>query len=371
MGKITRRALLLGGAGLGVSGGVMGLSWVRGSNRYEDLVNRTWQPVEPVGQAFPNSHERLVAYACMAANAHNTQPWKFSVFEDRIHIAPDFNRATPVVDPEHRHLFASLGCAAENLSVAAQASGFSAPVTFQDDGCTVHLIGDEKAASRSNPRFEAIPNRQCVRAIYDGRALSDADLQGLREALDDEEVSAFLVTNRAEIDQLRDLILSANSVQLKNQAFRNELKAWIRFSGREAAETRDGLYAPASGNPAVPGWLGRRIFDLVVSADGENAKYAEQIASSAGLVVLAAHRDDPIGWMQAGQSCQRFALEATARGVRYAFLNQPIEVAEMLPELQAMLRTDLRPNLLMRFGYGPTLPRSLRRSAEDVITRSG
>lgn len=48
----------------------------------------------------------LVRYATVAANGHNTQPWRFHVDEGRIAILPDFSRRTPVVDPDDHHLVA-------------------------------------------------------------------------------------------------------------------------------------------------------------------------------------------------------------------------------------------------------------------------
>ena len=150
-------------------------------------------------------------------------------------------------------------------------------------------------------------------------------------------------------------------------AFVQELKDWVRFNGRQAAATGDGLYAAAAGNPPMPAWLGRRFFDMAFTVDAENEKYRGHMATCAGAVALVAERDDPVGWIAAGRASQRFALEATARGLKYAFLNQPIEALEVRPDLQSVLATDRRPNLLMRFGKGPSTKKSLRRPLDAVI----
>ena len=64
----------------------------------------------------------------------------------------------------------------------------------------------------------------------------------------------------------------------------------------------------------------------------------------------------------------RFALQATVLGIRNAFLNQPVEVAAVRPPFAAALGlAGLRPDLVVRFGRGPTLPRSLRRPVEAVM----
>lgn len=65
----------------------------------------------------------FVRFATLAANSHNTQPWRFVVRETGVSIAPDLTRRIPVVDPDDHHLFVSLGCAAENFTIAATANG--------------------------------------------------------------------------------------------------------------------------------------------------------------------------------------------------------------------------------------------------------
>jgi len=49
-------------------------------------------------------------------------------------------------------------------------------------------------------------------------------------------------------------------------------------------------------------------------------------------------------------------------------LNQPVEVADLRPELARLIGfPSRRPDLVMRFGYGPALPFSLRRPVAAVF----
>ena len=68
----------------------------------------------------------LVRYATLAASSHNTQPWRFRLSPGGMAILPDMSRRCPEVDPDDHHLYASLGSAAENLLLAAQAAGLHA-----------------------------------------------------------------------------------------------------------------------------------------------------------------------------------------------------------------------------------------------------
>ena len=308
----------------------------------------------------------LIRYATMAASSHNTQPWRFRVGARSIGIEPDFSRRTPVVDPDDHHLYASLGCAAENLSLAARGRGRAGEVTVSGDG-TIR-VSLEPDRPQPSPRFDAVLMRQCTRAVYDRTAVADDIIGRLAMAVDGTGVEARVVIDDAERNDILDLIVAGNSRQFDDPAFRSELKAWLRFNRAAAARTRDGLFSAASGNPALPNWLGPIMYDLTVTTDRENRKTIEQIRSSSGIVVFVADTDGPAGPVAAGRAYQRFALQATVEGLKHAFVNQAVEVPEVRRDLQSLLSLgDRRPNLVVRFGRGPAMPRSLRRPVDDVI----
>jgi hypothetical protein len=312
----------------------------------------------------------FVRYATLAPSGHNTQPWRFRIGDSRIDISPDLARRTPVVDPDDHHLFVSLGCAAENLALAAGARGRPGELHFEpaSGGSVVFAfsVGPEVDSSLA----EAIPKRQSTRADYDGRAaVSAAELQMLATAAAVPGVDLILITDRPQIDRVRDLVVAGNSNQMADAAFVRELKSWLRFSPCEAITTGDGLFSASSGNPTLPAWLGPSLFDWVFKAGAENEKYARQLASSVGIAVFVAQREDREHWVLAGRACQRFALQATALGLKYAFINQPVEVARLRSELAGLIGLPgRRPDLVMRFGHGPTLPFSARRPLQAVVT---
>jgi len=310
----------------------------------------------------------LVRYATLAANSHNTQPWRFSSGDGSLQILPDFSRRTAVVDPDDHHLFASLGCAAENLSLAARARGRAGDVRFDLAGDGRALVDLRPAPPRESKLFAAIPLRQCSRVTYDGKAPPRDALERLRGAGSAYGVRSVFIADEKTSEGVLDLVVAGNSRQLDDPAFLAELKAWIRFNPDAAVAGGDGLYAGSTGNPALPSWLGSLLFDLLLRKSAENDKYAEQIRSSAGLVVFVATSDDREGWFDAGRAYQRFALQATVDGLKHAFINQAVEVPEVRSELQSLLGLgDRRPNLVVRYGYGPRMPRSLRRPVSDVV----
>ncbi len=334
------RRTVIGGAAALVAAGAAAGGWrlATGSMPAYDR----WVAAQRGAPAAPAEAAELIRLATLAPNGHNTQPWRFRVGPDRIEVVADLARRTPVVDPDDHHLHVSLGAAAETLAIAGAALGRPGEIAPMPDGLGfVHAAG----AARPDPLAAAIPARQSTRAEYDGRPLAPEDLTALQAAAALPGVRLVLITDRAALDRLRDLVIAGNDVQMHDPAFIAELKAWIRFNPREAMATGDGLLSAVSGNLSVPGFLGRALFERMVTPGSENDRYARQMRSSAGCAVLIGDRADPASWQQVGRACQRLALTATARDIRLAFVNQPVEVAALRPDLAALVgEPGLRPD---------------------------
>jgi hypothetical protein len=320
------------------------------------------------GQPLPRERVRaLVRLATLAPSSHNTQCWKFALEASGITILPDLSRRCPAVDPDDHHVFVSLGCAAENLVHAALAHGLDAQARFDATRGAVQ-VALAPTPAQASPWFRAIPARQCTRGDYDGQPLSRDELHLLEIAGTADGVRMLLVTDRPAMERTLDYVVQGNTAQLADAAFVRELKAWILFNAADALRTRDGLFSVCSGSPALPTWLGDLAFGWFFTAKGENDKIARQVRSSAGLAVFVGESADPAHWVEVGRAYERFALQATAMGIRNAFLNQPVEVAAVRgPFAEALGLTGQRPDLVVRFGRGPTLPPSLRRPVEAVM----
>lgn len=327
---------------------------------YESQAEQVWTLKEN------DAMRSLIHFATLAANGHNTQPWKFAVRATAIEIHPDYSRELKVVDPQHRELWISLGCALENLLVAAHATGYAAEVAYPDssDVIRVDLTPD---TPQTDPMFDAIPSRQNTRSEYDGRSIPASDLDRILSLPIEPGVSLRIVTAPNELETLVDYVNQGNLGQYADTAFVDELIEWLRFNKRDALATMDGLYSACSGNPEVPGWLGRMF--VAGTKPGQQADVdAKKLRSSSAAVVIASETEDKSAWVRTGQVYERLALQTTALGIKSAFLNQPIEVSELRSQFQSAIRLGaFLPQLLLRFGYAESLPRSLRRPVDAVL----
>jgi hypothetical protein len=336
---------------------------------YEAVAERIWQPGAVTNISGAALSRELVRCATLAPSSHNTQCWKFSldVQGRSINILPDLARRCPAVDPDDHHVFVTLGCAAENLIHAALAHGLKAQAQFEAANNAVRVTL-EPTREQNTPLFKAIPKRQCTRGDYDSKPLSSQELALLQRAGSSDTVRLLMLTERPAMEQTLEYVIQGNTAQLADAAFVMELKAWIRFNGTHAVRTRDGLYSVCTGNPNIPSWVGDVALRWMLTAKGENDKVAQQVRSSAGIAVFVGQAVDKTHWVEVGRCYERFALQATALGIRNAFLNQPVEVAALRPPFAAALGLNgQRPDLVVRFGRGPLMPRSLRRPVDAVL----
>ena len=190
---MMRRNVLIGGGALALAGGASYAELRRMGSMSEYNAS-----VEAMRAALPVQPQviDLIRYATLAPNGHNTQPWKFHVVGNRIEISPDFGRRTPIVDPDDHHIFVSLGCAAENLALAAAASGHPGEISFNSANNGSVVFSFDAGPPTNSTLFEAIPHRQSTRAEYDRRPVGAAALKLL--AASDEIFEYFFGFKKAK-----------------------------------------------------------------------------------------------------------------------------------------------------------------------------
>lgn len=368
---LTRRRAVLGAVACGAIPPVLAPVLVACSSSTEgeqDSARALRRPLAGTNGAPLQTMRELVRYATLAPSSHNTQCWTFALRDRAIVIAPDLSRRCPVVDPDDHHIHVSLGCATENLAHAALAAGYQVEANFDPAGLgaiTAHLEATKPSVT---PLFQAITERQCTRGDYDGKPMSNGELRLLEQAGTGRGVRVVLLTERAAMEKVLEYVVAANTQQMGDAAFVAELKTWIRFGADEAQRSGDGLFSATTGSPVVPRWLGSPLMGLFFTPKSENERYARHIRSSSGIAVFVSEVNDKAHWIEAGRCYERFALQATALGLRNALVNQPVEVSAIRPQFASALGLGgLRPDLVVRFGRGPAMPMSMRRAVQAVL----
>ena len=356
----TRRDVL-GAGGLALAGLSLG-GCGSAQDEYATAVAGIWRHTATLPDTLEGVLTELVRYATLAPSTYNSQCWRFRASREGITILPDPERRSPAIDPDDHHLFVSLGCAAENIVQSAASLGLFSHVQVgaePGDGVTVKF---EIGVPARSPMAEAIPARQTTRAMFDGKPVPTADLARLERIAMGPGVTPVLVTGVAQKRRILELATAASRERYADPSRLAELKHWTRFDDTSALATHDGLAPRPAGRTSLPPALGGALFSLLAAGDRDNDKLVTAVRSSAGLAAFVTAVDDREHQVATGRAFQRFTLLATALGIRHDWVNAPADLPAFRPQLGMELGEPAgRPSLLVRFGYGPVRPRSLRR----------
>lgn len=334
----------------------------------------------------------LLSAAILAANPHNTQPWLFRVSDSRIDLYADTKRQIGASDPFLREMHIGLGCALENLLLAADAKGFDRQLSLMpdlEDGTHVARIDLSPGKPLDSILYKAIPLRHTNRGIYDiDRPLSEETLQALRQLGSvDSEVKVFWFTTELERRQVGNSIIEATQAIIGDREQSQDSSKWVRSSWQDIQKYRDGLTLDATGSSALLRAIAKMLPPTSLEQNDRfwlDATQKVHVPTAAALGILTVkNRHARSEQLKCGQLWQKMHLWATTQGLAMQPLNQMPERAareEVLgiePKFgKALAKFIGDPNwqalMMFRLGY-PTseaLP-SPRRAVEDVIISSG
>jgi nitroreductase len=306
--------------------------------------------------------EFLLRYAVLAPSSHNTQPWSFRVERSRIDVYADHSRWLMVADPDQRELYLSVGCALENLIIAAEHFGFAPRVRHLPSrqnlalAASVDLYARDPALPPSRPPelFGAITARHTSRDRYDGRPIPEDLRVALVALVADEGIQVHLADDPTVRRLVDALTLRADAEQFSDPKWRTELAHWLG----------QGVFGT--------GWLLSRASQLAVShlnLGRNTAKKDHELLQSAPLLGLVTTGGGGRAWtIRAGQAFERLFLAAANAGLALQPMNQILQVPAIRDELESVLPTDWgSPVLMFRLGYGESGDRTPRRPVDEVV----
>jgi len=310
----------------------------------------------------------IIRYAIKAPSGHNTQPWFFRISGNGIEIHPDMRKRLPVVDPDDRELFISLGCAAENLCVAANAYGYDTVVRVSEKGIIYIQLKPDKYLIVNKEDLEWLSRRQTNRSVYNGKIIPEEEIELLRAVPKGSGLNAYLFRrDTAEYRAIADLVARGNSMQMNDPAFKTELKSWMRFNQKHVDESPEGLSYKVFGAPNLPRFISEHVIGSFLNAKSQNKGDMKKIYSSSHFVLFTVQHNSGESWIALGQYLERFLLRLTAQGIAHAHCNQPCEVSGISKELsQSLSLVNEYPVILLRIGYGKRQAYSPRREAEYI-----
>lgn len=313
-----------------------------------------------------------VALATRAPSVHNTQPWRWLLGKDSVHLYADWTRQVPATDPDGRDLVLSCGATLHHLRVALAALGWATTVhRIPNPTDTTHLAAIEMRPHE--PTDDDITLAALIqRRRTDRRRFSSwpvhpdlVDLLVMRAR--QEGVLAIAVNDPVTRFLLAGAIAQAAIIQEGNPDYPVELALW---SGRGHGAA-DGVLA-ANIPPPDSDYYGDgrvRMFPHGTLVQPRGKTYDEQAA----LLVIATTGDDLLSRLRAGEATSAALLAATDLGLAACPLSQPLEVGDTRRAVRDdVLNGTAEPQLLLRLGWAPPgaapLPASPRRDLDAVLS---
>jgi hypothetical protein len=303
----------------------------------------------------------LLRYAVLAPSSHNSQPWQFEIAGDRLRVFADRTRWLRVADADQRELFLSVGCALENILVAAEHFGLAVRVGYFPEGETADLVAEIHLAPGAGtqdilraPLFSAIAARHTNHREYDGRPLPDDDVADLQNMAGQEGPRIRLTADAEVRRRVEALVVRADALQFADPAWRRELADWLS----------QGVFGT--------GWLTSKMSALAVAYLNLGESTAEKdsglLRSAAAIGIVACDEPDRTGQVKAGQAFERTFLMATGRGIQLHPMNQVLQVPAVRKEFMALLPKEWGvPQIVFRLGYAAPEGHTPRRPVEEMM----
>jgi hypothetical protein len=353
---------------LAAAGGGMFLLRLPGCTYYEAESGAAFAPWDFPGQSA--APEVIAARAALlAASPHNTQPWALAVSPDAIDLFADFDRHLGAMDCLRRELHIGLGCALENLVIAARARGRSARVELLPDPAQANFVARAslEPAPPQDGLFDVIALRHTNRGAYLDTPLPNGLPEALQALLGDEapSITLQLLHDDTQRARFRDETIAATRAIIEDTEMSVDSDRWYRHSQRDIDTHRDGVTLDATGNDAATRFFGKSLGrPSRATADRYwlDGTRERQTSGSAFAIISSSGDNTRADQLRAGRVYQRLALWATAHGLAMQPLNQLAERQDreqalgLAPRftrvLQELMATgDRRAQMLFRIGF--------------------
>ncbi len=381
---LSRRALLKTGAASVIMFGVAGTWWV--TTRPAKTARAPWRAAS---EGFGDPRLDVLAYAILAPNPHNMQPWRIGMGDGlEFTVYCDLDRLLPETDPPNRQITIGFGCFLELCRQAAAESGFRAEISYFPEGepqpvldsrpiAKVELVED--SAISPDPLFSNVLERRTNRLEFDkDRPIDSTVLAALRDATVD-EVNVFTTSDESEVDTLRKLAADAWLIEWSTSRTRRETIEVTRIGEAEVDAKPYGISIDDRLNSTLGmvGLLSREALD-----DPESVAYRESYAfyeracqSAMGFVWATTATNTRRTQLEAGRAWVRTQLAARSLGVSFHPLSQALqefpEMAEHYRRAKGLLARDEGETvqMLARLGYAQSIgPAPRQELASQLIT---
>ena len=260
----------------------------------------------------------------------------------------------------------ALGCALENLLIAAEHFGYGHQITHFPQSDQEDLVAIIKFTSQGKPSFfrdsklfDAIPKRHTNRKTYQKRAIPRDDLVQILNCCVEKGVDLHIIGDLTTKKEINRLLIQGHKLLLSDRSFRKESAEWLGkglFNMHQSLVKLIQIILPRLNVGRVAAIMDKRL-----------------VMSAPNLAVLSSSVDNRVSQVKIGQCFERICLIATMLGISVHPLSGIMDAPEIKAQVVKLLPDySLNPTHIFRLGYANpvTTPAKRRPLSEVLIEKS-
>lgn len=329
---------------------------------------------------------RAIAFALLAPNPHNKQPWTVDLREASVAtFYVDRDRLLPQTDPPSRQITIGCGAFLELLRMAAAEQGYDAQVALFPDGAWADdKIGAEPLARvrfiaapgiAKDPLFAHVLKRQTNRGPYDPAPITVGQAAALADAVRDPAVTFGWTAEPAQLTKLRNLAAAAWRVEVGTDRTYQESVDVMRITADEIRQHRDGiaLHGPFFWWMNATGVFNRETAMDPFGRSQAMAMIDPQVAGTTSFAWLVTADNTRETQLASGRAYVRSGLASAGMGLAQHPLSQALqEFPEMVgpyQEVKNILSVSQTSTVQMLYRVGTAARGELapRRRLDDIV----
>ena len=269
---------------------------------------------------------KILEYGVMAPSGDNSQPWKFSIENEKeISIYLDPNADNPILNYKLSGTLMAHGALFENIEIAAKEFGYNPEISLFPDNSNTSLVAkiilQKDNHLKKDSLFDFIEKRHTNRRSYHKKKkLGDTEILSLQK---ESKNKLILVTNKEEKDRLAKVASYMERIALETKELHSLFFKDIFFDKDKNERGENGLYIKTLEVPPPIQLLFRKLkswsFTQKLNKIGFS-KFASKgnrsiYSSSSAIGLLTIDKLTSKSCIETGRVMQRIWLRATKLGL--------------------------------------------------------
>ncbi|MCP5076974.1 MAG: twin-arginine translocation pathway signal protein, partial [Psychromonas sp.] len=297
---------------------------------------------------------KLLAYAILAPNPHNKQPWLVKLIDaTTLDLFVDQTRLLPETDPIARQIHIGQGCFLENLTIAATHYGYIADIEYFPRGEYSNKVVEDNPVARikimkgdavqEDPLFIHLLQRQSNKREYDNSQLSLEQKSQLNGLVLAKSNHLTIIDNKRDNQYLQQTLTQAMRIEGTDKQRDLETIKMFRFNDQEVQKDRDGFGLEHSGVTGFKKTLLETFLLDREKTEKDSSSFAQQgvditksvAVSTSTFALLTSEGNSRLQQVQAGRDYCRLNITTTAMGLAQHPMSQVLQEYDDMKQLQA------------------------------------